>query len=111
MRSSRRKPDWTKTLGNASYSIDLMHMPVGTAMLMWTGGWSHRMWNHVGWSMLMHAACVGSGQLSYRLAEKPLMDLVKKQTNHENMNERKHEKKSRIGFVVSYFRGFVFSRR
>ncbi|MBX3398399.1 MAG: acyltransferase [Gemmataceae bacterium] len=72
-----RMPGWTKALGNASYSIYLMHMPVGAAMLTLTGGWSHRKWNHVGWSGLLLFACVGSGLLLYRLAEKPLMDLVK----------------------------------
>lgn len=75
-----RMPGWTKALGNASYSIYLMHMPVGAAMLTLTGGWSHRKWNHVGWSGLMLFACVGSGLLLYRLAEKPLMDLVKQKS-------------------------------
>jgi peptidoglycan/LPS O-acetylase OafA/YrhL len=104
-------PNWTKGLGNASYSVYLMHMPLGFAMMAWTQKWSHAPLAHFGWSLAMVSVCIGGGLLLYRLVEKPMMELVKKKTEHENTKERKHERKTILEFVVTSFRTLVFLRK
>ncbi len=102
-----RMPNWAKGLGNASYSVYLMHMPLGFAMMAWTQKWSHGWLAHLGWSLAMLAVCIGGGLLLYRLAEKPLMDLVKKKQDREIA-------KARIPFrnlAFSYVRSLVNLRK
>jgi exopolysaccharide production protein ExoZ len=88
LRRNWQLPTWTRTLGDASYSIYLLHMPMGFAMMTWTTHWSHRRLPHIGWSLAMLTVCVGSGLLMYRLIEKPLLKVVKSRTRVAPLDDR-----------------------
>ncbi len=103
-----RMPGWLRSLGNASYSIYLMHMPLGTAMVTLTAQMSHRKITRFGWSIAMLTVCIGGGWLLYRLVEKPLMDLVKAKKVTDTNDVARTPFAQR---VLSYVRFPRFSRR
>lgn len=66
---------WLRPLGDASYSIYLLHLPMGTVALFLTWGISHGLFPHLVWLFAMVGAGVLGGWLFYRGVEKPLHDL------------------------------------
>lgn len=70
---------WLETLGDASYSIYLIHSTALAALFYLTMlvDWSHsRSW-HVVWLAIMIASGLGAGLLMHRFIEKPLQGLGK----------------------------------
>ena len=70
---------WLETLGDASYSIYLIHSTALAALFYLTMlvSWSHsRSW-HVVWLGVMIASGLGAGLLMHRFIEKPLQGLGK----------------------------------
>ena len=70
---------WLETLGDASYSIYLIHSTALAALLYLTMlvSWSHsRSW-HVVWLAIMIASGLGAGLLMHRFIERPLQGLGK----------------------------------
>jgi exopolysaccharide production protein ExoZ len=75
-RSGRlRPPNWLCRIGDASYSIYLVHYPVGLIFLVKTLGWSQTGWRHPAWAGLIVAAMLGSGYLWHLGVERPLLRL------------------------------------
>lgn len=71
---------WLGRMGDASYSIYLVHGPVlllvhYTAMRV---GWGHGRLSHVAWLAAMLTAGVGGGLLLHRFVERPLLRLVER---------------------------------
>jgi peptidoglycan/LPS O-acetylase OafA/YrhL len=71
---------WLTAVGDASYSIYLTHSAAMVAVVVLTQdlGWSHHRAQHLVWIALMLAAGVLPGLVLYRLAERPLLNLVKR---------------------------------
>jgi exopolysaccharide production protein ExoZ len=67
-------PTWLKEIGEGSYSIYLLHAPIGMAIfdttLRW---WPHDNLRHFAWLLTMTTACVGGGYLFHRWVERPLV--------------------------------------
>lgn len=73
-------PRWLARLGDASYSIYLVHLPCLHAafwVLFWVN-WSHSRSGHAAWVVLMVAAGVLPGLAFYRLVERPLLGVWKR---------------------------------
>ena len=73
---------WLETLGDASYSIYLIHASALAALFYLTMlvNWSHsRSW-HVIWIAVMIASSLGAGLLMHRFVEKPLIGSGKRVT-------------------------------
>jgi peptidoglycan/LPS O-acetylase OafA/YrhL len=75
----RVKARWLGAVGDASYSIYLLHAPLQMACWRLTvlAGWSHLRVPHTAWLVVMLAAGVLPALLFYRWIERPLMDVVK----------------------------------
>jgi peptidoglycan/LPS O-acetylase OafA/YrhL len=67
-----------RPLGDASYSIYLLHVPIGSVVFDLTLGMHHRQVPHLLWLAGMIGAGVGGGWLMYRLVERPLLGLAKR---------------------------------
>jgi peptidoglycan/LPS O-acetylase OafA/YrhL len=73
-----RLPRWLRPIGDASYSIYLLHVPGGVTALFLTWRIGHSLLPHLVWIGAMIAAGVGGGWVMYRLVERPLMKLGKR---------------------------------
>ena len=67
-------PTWLKEIGEGSYSIYLLHAPIGMAIfdltLRW---WPHDNLRHFAWLLTMTTACLGGGYLFHRYIERPVV--------------------------------------
>lgn len=71
---------WLSRVGDASYSIYLIHVPaliVAHQVWVWTG-LGHRRLPHLGWIGLTLALGVGFGMLLHRFVERPLLRLAER---------------------------------
>jgi peptidoglycan/LPS O-acetylase OafA/YrhL len=75
---SVRLPRWLQPIGDASYSIYLFHAAFGVATMFLTWGISHRLLPHLLWLTLMIGSGVGGGWIMYRLVERPLLRLTRR---------------------------------
>ena len=71
---------WLSTIGDASYSIYLVHIPFLVLATYFTllAGMSHSRTMHYVWIAIMLVVTVGSGLLLYRFVEYPLIQLGKR---------------------------------
>ena len=71
---------WLAAVGDASYSIYLVHAPMITLAMYLTilAGMPHNQTGHLAWLGLMLAAGVGPGLLFHRFVEAPLLRLGKR---------------------------------
>lgn len=76
-RGRLRVPRIWVVLGDASYSIYLIHPALLTAALFLTWGMSHAFLPHLAWTVMMFGAALGGGYLFHRLVERPLLGLAK----------------------------------
>jgi exopolysaccharide production protein ExoZ len=75
----RMRPRWLEPVGDASYSIYLLHVPfmlVFLAISLYLN-WDHKKLAHGCWLVYMMAGCVVPGLLFYRYVERPILNLVK----------------------------------
>jgi peptidoglycan/LPS O-acetylase OafA/YrhL len=75
----RLRPRWLESVGDASYSVYLLHLSCMLAAMLLTVElhWSHRKFAHAGWVVFMFAGTILPGMLFHRFIERPLLDLVK----------------------------------
>ena len=75
----RVRPRWLEAVGDASYSVYLLHGPCMMAVILLTMKlhWSHLRLPHAGWVVFVFAGSVLPGMLFHRLVERPLLSLVK----------------------------------
>jgi peptidoglycan/LPS O-acetylase OafA/YrhL len=73
----RAGPLWLRRVGDASYSIYLIHVPAFTVTLYLSilAGMTHGKSGHLAWIGLMLASAVGAGLLLHRYVEAPLLRL------------------------------------
>jgi exopolysaccharide production protein ExoZ len=78
------RPGWRRlaAVGDASYSIYLVHVPalIVTLSLGATLDWPHTRVAHAAWLGAMLVAGVGAGLLFYRWVERPLLNAAKRKT-------------------------------
>ena len=75
----RIRPRWLEPVGDASYSIYLLHIPC-MMIVMWITiqlNWKHGKFEHVVWLILMTAGCIVPGMLFHKYVERPLLNLAK----------------------------------
>jgi peptidoglycan/LPS O-acetylase OafA/YrhL len=75
---ARPLPRWLRSLGDASYSIYLVHGPVFELIHHWQRGMSHRLLPHLGWVAANLTAAVGVGYLVHVAAERPLLNAFRR---------------------------------
>ena len=75
----RLRPRWLEAVGDASYSVYLLHLSCMLAAMLLTVElhWSHRKFAHAGWVVFMFSGTILPGMLFHRLVERPLLDIVK----------------------------------
>ena len=78
MRGTYRAPRWLRPVGDASYSIYLIHCAVGWHMVIYGAHLPHSRLPHVGWLVGTFAACVAAGFLLHFAVERPLLNLTKR---------------------------------
>ncbi len=66
-------PRWLQFLGDASYSIYLIHLPVMNFAFSYTLHWKHDTLPHLAWIGFMLILCVGSGVAFHLVFEKTLL--------------------------------------
>lgn len=74
-------PQWINYLGNASYSIYLVHSPIVSAMTK-VGvklGLNNSVWQAFGWSLAIIFVSVGMSFIFYSFIEKPVVNFLRKQ--------------------------------
>ena len=74
----RRVPGWLLRIGDASYSLYLLHCTVMVACVLVGTRLPHSRVPHLLWLAGTFAAAVGSSLLFHRWVERPLLDLVKR---------------------------------
>ena len=74
-------PRRLRPLGDASYSIYLMHAPVALAMMFVTWGIGHGFWPHLLWLAILIGSGIGAGWLLYIGVERPLLNLAKRRAS------------------------------
>jgi peptidoglycan/LPS O-acetylase OafA/YrhL len=72
-----RLPRRLQAVGDASYSIYLMHLPVGITIMVVTIGMNTNLPTHLLWVALLLSGCLGSGWLLHVLVERPLLNRAK----------------------------------
>ncbi len=73
-----RAPRWLRPVGDASYSIYLIHCAVGWHAVIYGCYLPHNRLPHVGWLVGTFAACVAAGFLLHYTVERPLLNLLKR---------------------------------
>ncbi|QEL14316.1 acyltransferase family protein [Limnoglobus roseus] len=73
-----RLPRFLRPVGDASYSIYLLHGPVGLSMLFLTWGMGHSPLVHLLWLAILAGSGIAAGWLMYRLVERPLLNWGKR---------------------------------
>lgn len=74
-------PQWLNYLGNASYSIYLIHSPIVSAITKVAVklGWNNSVWQAFGVSLVIIVVAVGISCLFYSFVEKPVVNFLRKQ--------------------------------
>ncbi|MDB5308337.1 MAG: putative rane-associated acetyltransferase [Gemmataceae bacterium] len=76
----RFRARWLGAVGNGSYSVYLLHVPLlfVTTHLTIAAGWSHTRLPHIGWVVVVLAGGVLPGLLFFQVVERPLLGLAKR---------------------------------
>ncbi len=70
-------PRWLQRVGDASYSIYLIHAPLGWHAVIYGCLMPHNRTPHLAWLAMTFAACVAAGFALHYAAERPLLHLTK----------------------------------
>jgi peptidoglycan/LPS O-acetylase OafA/YrhL len=73
-----RAPRWLRPVGDASYSIYLIHCPVGAVAVIYGCYVGHSRWPHLGWLAATFLLCVAAGFALHYAVERPLLALVRR---------------------------------
>lgn len=70
-------PRWIRSVGDASYSIYLIHIPIQIQIMFaaMRTGWPHDRLPHLAWAVVMLVVPVIAGYAMYRLIERPILRL------------------------------------
>jgi peptidoglycan/LPS O-acetylase OafA/YrhL len=81
-------PRWLLPLGDASYSIYLVHVVVFAGVFKLTGGMSQHLLPHLGWIALMMASALLAGFLVHVCVDRPLLRWLRPGPSRPGRRER-----------------------
>ena len=70
-------PRWLQRVGDASYSIYLIHSPLGWLAVMYGCLMPHNRTPHLGWLLMTFGACVAAGFALHFAVERPLLRVTR----------------------------------